>query len=132
MMCSRILKPHGDVKHGRLFLASERAFDAVRDAYGWTLSWTLERQRFAMGVFLAIIVATGWLYTKMPKGFLPSEDAGQLFCFIEAPQDISFDAMVTYQRSVLEILRADPNIESVTGFLGATSFNPRSTSAAPP
>jgi len=75
-------------------------------------------------VFLAIIVATGWLYVKMPKGFLPSEDAGQLFCFIEAPQDISFDAMVTYQRSVLEILRADPNIESVTGFLGATSFNP--------
>src|SRR5580765_1707883 len=124
MMCSRILKPHGDVKHGRLFLASEPAFDAVRDAYGASLTWALERQRFAMGVFLAIIVATGWLYVKMPKGFLPSEDAGQLFCFIEAPQDISFDAMVTYQRSVLEILRADPNIESVTGFLGATSFNP--------
>src|SRR5260370_18520843 len=60
----------------------------------------------------------------MPKGFLPSEDAGQLFCFVEAPQDISFDAMVTYQRSVLEILRGDPNIEAVTGFLGATSFNP--------
>src|SRR5438034_10201818 len=60
----------------------------------------------------------------MPKRFLPSEDSGQLFCFIEAPQDISFDAMVTYQRSVLEILRADPNIEAVTGFMGATSFNP--------
>src|SRR6267154_261921 len=99
MMCSRILKPHADVKHGSLFLASERAFDAVRDA-------------------------SGVLYAKMPKGFLPSEDAGQLFCFVEAPQDISFDAMVTYQRSVLEILRADPNIEAVTGFLGATSFNP--------
>jgi HAE1 family hydrophobic/amphiphilic exporter-1 len=124
MMCSRILKPHTDVKHGRLFLASERAFDAVRDAYGSSLNWTLQRQRLTMVVFLAIIVATGWLYVKMPKGFLPSEDAGQLFCFIEAPQDISFDAMVTYQRSVLEILRADPNIESVTGFLGATSFNP--------
>jgi HAE1 family hydrophobic/amphiphilic exporter-1 len=124
MMCSRILKPHGDVKHGKLFLASERAFDAVRDAYGRSLSWALERQKFAMGVFLAIIVATGLLYAKMPKGFLPSEDAGQLFCFIEAPQDISFDAMVTNQRSVLDILRADPNIESVTGFMGATSFNP--------
>jgi len=55
-----------------------------------------------------VVVATAALYSKMPKGFLPSEDAGQLFCFIEAPQDISFDAMVTYQRSVLEILRADP------------------------
>src|SRR5437763_4954368 len=124
MMCSRILKPHADVKHGRLFLASERAFDAVRDAYGSSLRWVLERRRFAMAVFFGIVLATGALYAKMPKGFLPSEDAGQLFCFIEAPQDISFDAMVTYQRSVLEILRADPNIEAVTGFLGATSFNP--------
>src|SRR5712692_8605551 len=124
MMCSRILKPQADVKHGSLFLASERAFDAVRGAYGQTLKWALQRQRFTMVVFLAIVLATGWLYVKMPKGFLPSEDSGQLFCFIEAPQDISFDAMATYQRSVLEILRADPNIEAVTGFMGATSFNP--------
>src|SRR5258706_296943 len=124
MMCSRILKPHTDVKHGRLFLASERAFDAVRDAYGSSLRWVLERQRLVIAVFLGVVVATGALYAKMPKGFLPSEDAGQLFCFIEAPQDISFDAMVTYQRSVLDILRADPNIEAVTGFLGASSFNP--------
>jgi len=60
-MCSRILKPHAEVKHGRLFLASERAFDAVRNAYGWSLSWALQRQRFTMVVFLAIVVATGWL-----------------------------------------------------------------------
>src|SRR5205809_1233185 len=124
MMCSRILKPRAEVRHGRLFLASESAFDAVRNAYGQTLKWVLHHQRFTMGVFLAIVVATGWLYVKMPKGFLPSEDSGQLFCFIEAPQDISFDAMVTYQRTVLEILRADPNIEAVTGFMGASSFNP--------
>jgi len=124
MMCSRILKPQADVKHGSLFLASERAFDAVRGAYGQTLKWALQHRRFTMVVFLAIVLATGWLYVKMPKGFLPSEDSGQLFCFIEAPQDISFDAMATYQRSVLEILRADPNIEAVTGFMGATSFNP--------
>src|SRR6266568_794476 len=96
MMCSRILKPHADVEHGRLFLASERAFDAVRDAYGSSLGWVLGHQRFVMAVFLGVVVATGALYAKMPKGFLPSEDSGQLFCFIEA----------------------------VTGFMGATSFNP--------
>src|SRR6267378_1370071 len=124
MMCSRILKPRTDVKHGRLFLASERAFDAVREAYGRSLRWVLENKPLVMFVFVFIVGATGLLYRNMPKGFLPSEDSGQLFCFIEAPQDISFDAMVTYQRSVLEILRADPNIEAVTGFMGATSFNP--------
>jgi len=39
MMCSRILKPHVDVKHGRLFLASERAFDAVAGRYGSSRRW---------------------------------------------------------------------------------------------
>src|SRR5258708_4111331 len=124
MMCSRILKPRADVKHGRLFLASERAFDAVRDAYGSSLRWVLENQRFVVAVLLGVVVATAVLYSRMPKGFLPSEDSGQLFCFIEGHQDVSFDAMVTYQRSVLDILRADSNIEAVTGFMGATSFNP--------
>jgi HAE1 family hydrophobic/amphiphilic exporter-1 len=124
MMCARILKPHREQKHGRLFMLSERAFDAVRDAYGGSLRWVLRHGRLAMVVFLGVIVATAVLYTKMPKGFLPSEDAGQLFCFIEAPQDISFEAMTVHQRAVMEILRADPNVEAVMGFIGSTSFNP--------
>ena len=124
MMCSRILKNYHTQKHGRLFALSERTFDAVRDAYARSLRWVLHHARMTMAVFLAVIVATGALFVTMPKGFLPSEDAGQLFCFIEAPQDISYDAMVTYERSVIDIIRADPNVESAMGFMGATSFNP--------
>ena len=124
MMCSRILKNEHTQRHGRLFAFSERAFDAVRDAYGVSLRWVLDHARVTMAVFFAVIVATGTLFAKMPKGFLPSEDAGQLFCFIEAPQDISYDAMATYERSVIDVIRADPNVQSVMGFMGATSFNP--------
>jgi HAE1 family hydrophobic/amphiphilic exporter-1 len=124
MMCSRILHNQHAERHGHLFALSERVFDAVRDAYGRSLGWVLGHARTTMAIFLAVIVATGMLFASMPKGFLPSEDAGQLFCFIEAPQDISYDAMVTYERSVIDILRADPNVQSAMGFLGATSFNP--------
>jgi HAE1 family hydrophobic/amphiphilic exporter-1 len=124
MMCSRILKPHHEAGHGRLFQLSERAFDALRDAYTWSLRWVLERQFAIIILFLGVIVATGILFVRMPKGFLPSEDAGQLFCFIEAPQDVSYDAMVANELSVLQILRADPNVEAVMGFMGATPFNP--------
>src|SRR6266508_1741252 len=123
MMCSRILKPHADVEHGRLFLASERAFDAVRDAYGSSLGWVLGHQRFVMAVFLGVVVATGALYAKMPKGFLPSEDSGQLFCFIEASQDVSFDGMVKHQRQVAEIISKDPNVESFMSSVGAGGPN---------
>jgi HAE1 family hydrophobic/amphiphilic exporter-1 len=124
MMCSRILKPNSAQQHGRVFMLFERMFDSVKNAYAHSLRWTLRHQRFAMAVFLGIIVVTGFLFAKMPKGFLPSEDSGQLFCFTEAPQDISFDAMASLQTQVAEIIRQDPNVEAVMSFVGASGFNP--------
>jgi HAE1 family hydrophobic/amphiphilic exporter-1 len=64
------------------------------------------------------------LFARAPKGFLPSEDSGQLFCFVEGPQDISFEAMADLQRQVSEIVRRDPNVEAVMSFVGATGFSP--------
>ncbi|MDP2640193.1 MAG: efflux RND transporter permease subunit [Betaproteobacteria bacterium] len=124
MMCSRILKPHSAEKHGYLFMQSERGFDALKQAYALTLRWTLRHQRVTMAVFLGIIVVTGFLFAKMPKGFLPSEDSGQLFAFTEAPQDVSFDAMAALQTQVAEIIRQDPNVEAVMSFIGTSGFNP--------
>ena len=123
MMCSRILKPHAAQRHGYLYMQSERAFDALRNAYAATLRWTLAHQRFTMVVFLAIVVATGYLFVKMPKGFLPSEDSGQLFAFTEAPEDVSFDAMAALQTQVADIIRKDPNVEAVMSFIGTSGFN---------
>ncbi|MSQ73276.1 MAG: acriflavine resistance protein B [Betaproteobacteria bacterium] len=124
MMCSRILKPHNAEKHGRLFLLSERAFDAVRNAYGSSLRWVIRHMRTTVLFFLGVVVATVMLFMNMPKGFLPSEDSGQLFVFVEAPQDVSFNAMMTNELAVLNIIRADPNVEAAMGFMGSTSFNP--------
>jgi len=120
MMCSRILKPHrGDLRHGRLYMAFERAFDAARNGYDVTLGWALRHRRAVMITFLSICVLTGVLFWRAPKGFLPSEDAGQIFCFVEGPQDISFDAMVELQRRVADIVRQDPNVDAVMSFVGA-------------
>jgi HAE1 family hydrophobic/amphiphilic exporter-1 len=124
MMCSRILRPHTEIRHGRLYKLSERVFDAWRDAYDVSLRWVLARSRLTLIVFLGITVATSVLFVKMPKGFLQGEDVGQLFCFTEAQQDISFDAMANLQQQVASIIRADPNVEAVMSFIGATAFNP--------
>jgi HAE1 family hydrophobic/amphiphilic exporter-1 len=123
MLCSRILKPHSAQHHGYLFLQSERGFEALRNVYAVSLRWTLRHQRAAMAVFLAIIVATGFLFDRMPKGFLPSEDSGQLFVFTEAPQDVSFDAMAGLQTQVAEIIRRNPNVEALMSFIGTSGFN---------
>jgi hydrophobic/amphiphilic exporter-1 (mainly G- bacteria), HAE1 family len=125
MMCSRILRPHAQqARHGRLYWAFERGFDAWRNAYDRSLSWTLRHRRAVMVVFLLICVATGVLFARAPKGFLPSEDAGQLFCFVEGPQDISFDAMADLQRRVAGIIARNPNVEAVMSFVGASGASP--------
>jgi HAE1 family hydrophobic/amphiphilic exporter-1 len=125
MMCSRILRAHRhDERHGRAYMFFERAFDAVRDAYDVTLSWTLRHQRVVLVAFLGVCVLTGVLFARSPKGFLPSEDSGQLFCFVEGPQDISFDAMIELQQRVANIIAADPNVEAAMSFVGASGFQP--------
>ena len=125
MMCSRILRPHRhDERHGQVYMAFERAFDAVRDAYDVTLSWTLRHQRMVLIAFLLVCVATGVLFSRAPKGFLPSEDSGQLFCFVEGPQDISFEAMTELQQRVAAIIAQDPNVDAAMSFIGATGFSP--------
>jgi hydrophobic/amphiphilic exporter-1 (mainly G- bacteria), HAE1 family len=125
MMCSRILRPHRlDERHGRLYMAFERAFDGMKHAYDVSLRWTLRHQRFVIVVFIAICVMTGWRFAVAPKGFLPSEDSGQLFCFVEGPQDISFEAMSDLQLQVAKIISADPNVEAAMSFIGATGFSP--------
>ena len=72
MMCSRILKPHAQQKHGRLFMLSERAFDALKDGYASSLRWVLDHRRATMVVFLGIVVATGFLFAQDAQG-LPAE-----------------------------------------------------------
>ncbi|MGH8691584.1 MAG: efflux RND transporter permease subunit, partial [Burkholderiales bacterium] len=125
MMCSRILKPHrGDALHGRLYMVFERGFDAWKRAYDVSLRWTLRHRGVVVVLFLGICVATGVLFARAPKGFLPSEDSGQLFGFVEGPQDISFEAMAALQRQVADIIRQDPNVEAAMSFVGATGFSP--------
>jgi hydrophobic/amphiphilic exporter-1 (mainly G- bacteria), HAE1 family len=119
LLCSRMLKVEHKEDHGRIFAANERAFQAVLGAYRRSLHWVLGHRRLTMLVFGAIFVGTGFLFSWMPKGFLPSDDVGQLFVITEAAQDISFDAMTNLQQQVAEIIRRNPHVENVMSFAGA-------------
>ncbi|HXF18762.1 MAG TPA: efflux RND transporter permease subunit [Burkholderiales bacterium] len=121
MLCSRWLRPVAHNRHGKLYRWSEGAFDAVRNLYDHTLKWSIRYSWFTMLVFFAIFAATAWLFSIMPKGFLPTTDTGQLLIFTEAAQDISFEAMAAKQRQAAKIVQADPNVEAAMAFIGPSS-----------
>ena len=118
ILCARWLKPQHNVKHGWLYYALERMFDAWKNAYDVTLRWVLRHSRFTLVMFFAIFAVTGWMFNKMPKDFLPSEDSGQLFAFTEAAQDVSFTEMARLQQLAAAIVKEDPAVESVMSFIG--------------
>ena len=72
---------------------TERHYAAILGAYERSLGWVMDRRRMALAFSAAILVATVALFVLIPKGFLPSEDTGQLFGTTEAIEGISFDAM---------------------------------------
>ena len=76
-----------------------------------------------MLVSVVLFAATAYLFVVIPKGFLPSEDTGQLFAFTEAAQGISFDAMSEHQTAVAAIVGKDPNVESFMSSVGASGPN---------
>ena len=117
MLCARYLRAHGkDEVHGRLYQASERAFDASLAFYERGLKWALGHQRTTMAFSAAILLATVWLFVHIPKGFLPADDTGQIFMPTEAAQGISFESMVEHQKAVAAIVAEDPAIE---GFMSS-------------
>jgi HAE1 family hydrophobic/amphiphilic exporter-1 len=120
MLSSRLLKPPR-AEHGRLYWAAERGFEWLRRGYERTLRVVLRHRLWTVVVAAAILVATGWLTVKIPKGFLPSEDTGQIFAFTEAAQGTSFEAMAKHQKAVTDIVRQSPGVEGVMSSFGANA-----------
>ena len=100
MLCSRFLRHAKPEEHGFLFILFERGFQGMLTAYDWSLQKVL-RHRFVTFLFsLAIMAVTVWLFIRIPKGFLPSEDSGFIFGITMAQQGISFDSMKEHQKAL--------------------------------
>ncbi|MBI5057622.1 MAG: efflux RND transporter permease subunit [Nitrospirae bacterium] len=121
MLSSRFIRPHSAAeKHGRMYMFMERFFDGMLHAYQRTLKSVLHYRRTIMAVTIILTVATGFLFWKIPMGFLPSEDTGQVFAFTEAAQGISFEDMVEHQKKLAAIVSKDPNIDAFMSAVGAS------------
>ncbi len=118
MLCSRFLKPPQDEKHGRLYNAVEKGFDGMRAAYAWTLDAAIAFKGVTMIVSVLLLVLTAYLFTKVPTGFIPSVDTGQLSGQIEAMEGVGYDALVASAKEVMSVVAADPNVSNYTANVG--------------
>ncbi|MEK6769774.1 MAG: efflux RND transporter permease subunit [Gemmatimonadota bacterium] len=118
MMCSRFLKPPREQHHGRLFAATERVYQRTLGFYQRTLGWVMEHRRVALAFSAAILAGTVWLFIAVPKGFIPSEDTGNISGSTEMAEGTSFAEMVRHQQQIADILRADSNVVDFMSSVG--------------
>jgi hydrophobe/amphiphile efflux-1 (HAE1) family protein len=123
-MCALFLRDEKHAKHGRAYMAIEKAFDKILAGYTRGLDYVLDHKRATLTVFVATVISTIVLYIVIPKGFFPQQDTGIIAGLSDGPQDISFQEMVRRQHALTNVLEKDPDIQSyATGLGGSRPVN---------
>src|SRR5689334_14096680 len=123
MMCARLLQYRREEEQGTFYNVSQALFDRTIAAYGRTLRWVLNHQSATLAVAIGTLVFTVLLYVIIPKGFFPLQDTGVILGISEAPQSISFPAMVERQQTLAKTILADPAVSSLSSFIGVDGTN---------
>ncbi len=130
MMCSRMLVSERHVAHGRMYLASEAAFDWLLHFYEGGLKWALHHRVTMLLVTFLTIAVNVVLFAYIPKGLFPQQDTGLLMAATEAGQDVSFADMKRLQIQVNHVLSQDPDVAHYVSFIGSGGFGTSNTGNA--
>jgi multidrug efflux pump len=120
MMCAWLLRKHAPARPGRVARWLERLQAGVQRTYGHSLDLALDHRWLMLLMLVGAIALNAWLFSIVPKGFFPQQDSGQITAGLRADQSISFDAMKSKVQTLVEIIRKDPAVATVTGYTGGS------------
>jgi multidrug efflux pump len=123
MMCALLLRHIPKNKQSKFYHWSGEIFDRLIDQYSKALNWVLDRQKATLIVAASTLILTVILYIFIPKGFFPIQDTGMIQGISEAPQTISYSSMAQRQQSLADIILKDPDVESLSSFIGVDGTN---------
>jgi multidrug efflux pump len=123
MMCARLVRHRPEAQRTRFDLASERGFNWVIGRYDRALTVVLEHQPLTLFIAVITMAVTVGLYVVVPKGFFPVQDTGLIQGISVAAQTTSFEAMAQHQRELAAAVLKDPDVVSVSSFIGVDGSN---------
>ncbi|HUO05764.1 MAG TPA: MdtB/MuxB family multidrug efflux RND transporter permease subunit [Candidatus Binataceae bacterium] len=123
MMCARLLHHRPAKGRSRMYQLSEDAWERTNAFYARTLEWVLAHENATLAVAIGTLVLTIILYIIVPKGFFPVQDTGVIQGVSQAPETVSFDAMVQRQQALAAVILKDPAVESLSSFVGIDGTN---------
>jgi hydrophobe/amphiphile efflux-1 (HAE1) family protein len=117
MLCSRFLRESKPERKSLLSRLIEQGFESTRNVYAKTLGWVLHHRPVMMAMFVMVLGATAYLYTYVPKGFIPETDNDQFNINFQAAQGTSYYQMIAFCKRISQIVIQDP---AVTTFFART------------
>ncbi|MBV8967454.1 MAG: efflux RND transporter permease subunit, partial [Verrucomicrobia bacterium] len=123
MMAAKVLRHEKTRKPNFFAVASQRTFDGMIRQYGRMLSWVLRHQSLTLVIALLTLLTTAYLYLIVPKGFFPVQDTGIIQGISQASQTISYPAMAEHQQMLAEAIMKDPDVVSLSSFIGVDGTN---------
>ncbi len=128
MMCAKLLRHQKESDKGWFYRASEKSLNWMIDRYAVMLRYVLRHQPATLMVTVGTLAFTLFLFLIIPKGFFPVQDTGVILGVSEAPATLSFTAMAERQKSVARAILQDPDVVSLSSFIGIDGTNMLSNS----
>jgi len=131
VLCASLLKPvpagHGPSESAIWFLRPffrwfDRFFYGGRDLYLKLVGRVLAKKLRYTFIFLLIVVVTGFLFLRMPTGYLPDEDQGMLFVQATLPSGATLEQTETIMNEVRDYFLTDEK-EAVDSFMSVPGMS---------
>jgi multidrug efflux pump len=98
MVASKVLLPHGGSNRITAFV--DRIFQVAQSGYLRSLRAVLRWRLVSVAVFLIMVAASAWLYTRIPSEYTPREDRGAFFVLVNGPEGASYSYMEDYMDEI--------------------------------
>src|SRR4051794_30196725 len=123
-----LLKPHGaapdrltrwlDRGLGWLFRPFNRAFSRGSSRYGSAVSGVVRRKGAVLAIYAVLLVLTYVGFSKVPKGFVPTQDKQYLVAFAQLPDAATLDRTDKVIRGMADIGMKQPGVDNAVQFPG--------------
>ncbi|MBV9045543.1 MAG: efflux RND transporter permease subunit, partial [Alphaproteobacteria bacterium] len=123
MLCAKLLRRHKEPKQGTFAQKAEDTFNRVIAEYDRLLKWVLDHQPLTLLIAVVTLVLTILLYIVIPKGFFPTQDTSLVQGITQAGPTVSFDEMSRRQQALADAIKSDPNVDSLSSFIGVDGTN---------
>ncbi|MDH4559186.1 efflux RND transporter permease subunit [Pseudomonas sp. BN417] len=124
-LCATLLKPIAKGGHHEkrgFFGWFNRSFERGVNGYERSVRSILKRKAPYLALYLVIIVAMAWLFTRIPTAFLPEEDQGVLFAQVQTPSGASAERTQVVVDQMREYLLEEEK-DTVKSVFTVTGFN---------